>query len=115
MLYEVITVAVEDVRRIDAPTGCAAIGVDRAGANQIMVSGGANLHARAADVADARLTPAVTVLLQMEVTPAENWDLARRARRNGARVVLNLAPAAPVPPDVLVGIDVLVVNETEAT
>ncbi len=107
-------VAVEDVRRIDAPTGCAAIGVDRAGANQIMVSGGANLHARAADVADARLTPAVTVLLQMEVTPAENWDLARRARRNGARVVLNLAPAAPVPPDVLVGIDVLVVNETEA-
>lgn len=102
------------VRLSAAPTGCAAIGVDRKGANQIMVAGGANLVAHAEDVPDARLTPETTLLLQMEVTPAENWALIHRARRRGARVILNIAPAARVPPEVLGEIDVLAVNEIEA-
>ncbi|MCW2308493.1 ribokinase [Rhodobium gokarnense] len=102
------------VHRIAAPTGCAAIGVDAAGANQIMVAGGANLEARAADVADAMLTPQTTLVLQMEVTAAENWALIRRARDRGTRTVLNVAPAAPLPEEILPLIDVLVVNEGEA-
>ncbi|MBK5952351.1 hypothetical protein CH339_18395 [Rhodobium orientis] len=102
------------VHRIAAPTGCAAIGVDAAGANQIMVAGGANLEARAADVADAMLTPETTLVLQMEVQAAQNWALIRRASERGVRVVLNVAPAAPLPEDILPLIDVLVVNEGEA-
>lgn len=97
------------VRDVAEPTGCAAIGVDRDGANQIMVSGGANLALRALDVPKPQLSPETTVLMQMEVSPAENWALVRRAR-----VVLNTAPAAAVPPEVLATIDVLVVNEGEA-
>ncbi len=40
--------------------------------------------------------------------------LIRRARAAGARVVLNLAPAAPIDPALFAEIDVLVANEGEA-
>lgn len=102
------------VRRVGVPTGCAAIGVDRTGANLIMVAGGANYEARADDVPDAALTPETLLVLQMETAPAENWALVRRARACGAKVLLNVAPAAPVPADALDLIDLLVVNEGEA-
>src|SRR6185312_15782907 len=42
----------------DASTGCAAIAVDPAGANAIVVGSGANLLARADQVEDALLSPA---------------------------------------------------------
>ena len=102
------------VRWVGVPTGCAAIGVDRTGTNLIMVAGGANYEARADGVPDAALTPATMLVLQMETAPAENWALVRRAHARGAKVLLNVAPAAPVPADVLDLIDLLVVNEGEA-
>lgn len=107
-------VQTSSVRRVDNPTGCAAIGVDRQGENQIMVAGGANLGARASDVDDGRLTPKTILVLQMEVTPDENWLLINRAHTRGVRIVLNVAPAAPVPADILAMTDILVVNEVEA-
>jgi ribokinase len=97
-----------------APTGCAAICVDAAGRNQIAVASGANLLACAAQVEDAALTPATTLLLQMEVPAAENAALIHRARARGARVVLNLAPAAELPMDALRALSLLVANEHEA-
>jgi len=99
---------------VAAPTACAAVCVDPAGRNQIAVGSGANLLARAAQVEDAALTPATILLLQMEVPPAENAALIRRARARGARVLLNLAPAADVDPDALRALDLLVANEHEA-
>jgi ribokinase len=98
----------------DASTGCAAIAVDPAGNNAICVGSGANLLARADQVEDALLTPDTTLVLQMEVPPGETATLIRRARAAGARIVLNLAPAAALPLDALQALDVLVVNETEA-
>jgi ribokinase len=89
------------VAAVDAPTGCAAICVDPAGRNQIAVAAGANALARAAQVEDAALGPDVVVLLQMEVPPAETASLVARARARGARTVLNLAPAGPLPGDAL--------------
>ena len=50
----------------------------------------------------------------MEVPAAETAALIRRARARHARIVLNLAPAAPLDPDALRALDVLVLNETEA-
>jgi ribokinase len=102
------------VAATDAPTGCAAICVDPAGRNQIAVAAGANALARAAQVEDAALGPGVVVLLQMEVPPAETAGLVTRARARGARTVLNLAPAGPMPGDALRALDLLVVNEHEA-
>jgi ribokinase len=96
-------------------TGCAAICVDTGGENQIAVAGGANLEARAADVPEDWLTPDTIVMMQMEVTPEENWALAARAKEKGARVILNAAPAATLPESVFGQLDGLIVNELEAT
>lgn len=98
----------------DAPTGCASICVDPAGRNQIAVAPGANALARAAQVEDAALGPATTVLLQMEVPPEEVAALIHRARARGARVVLNLAPPGELPEEALRALDLLVANEHEA-
>lgn len=98
----------------DLATGAAAICVDPAGRNLIAVASGANLASRAAQVEDSLLGVRSTVLLQMECAPAETAALIRRARAAGSRIILNLAPAAPLPRDVLGMVDLLVVNEPEA-
>ena len=95
-------------------TGCATIGVDDAGRNFIMVAAGANRLARAAQVEDALLTPANTLLLQMETDPGEIASLILRASRRGTRIVLNLAPAAELERDILERVDLLVLNQDEA-
>ncbi len=102
------------VRDPSAPTGCAFICVDAAGENQIAVAPGANAVLTHRAVPDALLGPGAILLLQREVTPEESWALARRAVARGAAVVLNLAPAGPVPAELLRAIDWLVVNEGEA-
>jgi len=96
------------------PTGCATICVDAAGENAIAVASGANMEAMADQVDDRWFGPETWLMLQMEVPAQENWRLVERAKRRGARVLLNLAPAAKVPLDVLDAIDVLIVNEIEA-
>lgn len=96
------------------PTGCAAIAVDGQGRNQIIVGSGANGEATADQVPEAALSPATTLLLQLEVPIPETLALARRARAAGARVILNAAPAAPVPAGGLSAVDILVLNEIEA-
>lgn len=98
----------------DRATGTAAVCTDAAGRNQIVVAGGANLQARADQVEDALLSPGTTLIVQMESDPGETAALILRARRLGARVILNLAPAAPLPLPVLKSVDILVVNEDEA-
>ncbi len=102
------------VTAVAAPTGCAMICVDPDGRNQIAVASGANRRARAAQVDDALLGPETTLVLQLEVDLDETWTVARRARELGARVVLNSAPAAPVPAQAAAALDVLVTNEVEA-
>lgn len=108
-------VDVDGVQSSVRPTGCATIWVDGAGENSIVVASGANLDARAEQVPDVALGPDTIVALQMEVPPAENWSLVERAKRAGARILLNAAPAGTVPEAVLRSIDFLVVNELEAS
>jgi ribokinase len=105
---------VSAVERIETATGCAAIFVDKAGENTIVVASGANMKAEAAQVADDLLGPDTWLVLQMEVPPEENWALVTRAKARGAKVMLNVAPAAPVPASVLDDVDILVVNEIES-
>jgi ribokinase len=92
----------------DAPTGVALIVVDEAGENQIAVASGAN--ARLADPAvpdGARI-----VLLGLEV-PDEAVLAAARAAGD-ARIVLNPAPARPLPDKLLDLEPILTPNEAEA-
>jgi ribokinase len=102
------------VTKDEKPTGLAAICVDKRGENIIVVASGANLDARADKVPDSILNKDTMICLQMETPLAENWTLVRRAKARGARVLLNVAPAAAVPTDIVRMVDWLVVNETEA-
>jgi ribokinase len=102
------------VERGEAPTGCAIVAVDATGENQIIVAAGANAAAAARQVPDSWLGPETVLVLQMEVPHAENWRLVERAARAGTRVLLNVAPSAPVPPAALHALGWLVVNESEA-
>ena len=97
---------------VDTPTGVALIHVDARGENAITVIAGANGEARAAQVPDEALGPTSTLVLQLEVPLVEVARLARRA--HGARVILNAAPAATLPDDLLHRVGILIVNETEA-
>ena len=100
------------LRTVDAPTGIAVIMVTPDGENSIIVAPGANRHLtprmldeheqwRAADV----------VVLQLEI-PVES--VTKVATEAPGRVVLNTAPAAELPAEVLAVADPLVANESEA-
>jgi ribokinase len=102
------------VQRYPGPTGVALIHVEASGQNAITVVPGANAGALAAHVPDAALGPGTTVALQLEIPIAAVSAFAVRARRCGARVVLNAAPAQALPPALLAAVDVLIVNAIEA-
>ena len=55
------------------------------------------------------------LILQNEVPESINTALARLARKQGATILLNAAPARPMAPDLLDQIDILVVNRVEAS
>jgi len=102
------------VRQVARPTGCAAIMVGATGENLIAVASGANAEVVAQAVPDRVLGRETVVLCQMEVPIPETMALIRRAAARGARCILNLAPAAPIDPDLLGDLDLLVANEAEA-
>lgn len=98
------------------PTGVALIEVDDAGRNHIVVVPGGNGCLEAADVQahEDLLVAAQAVVLQLEVPLATVIWTAARARALGKLVVLNPAPAQPLPAELLASVDYLVPNELEA-
>jgi ribokinase len=95
------------------PTGHALIVVDDAAENSIVVIPGANAHAEAHPRL-AMLGPDDVLLVQLEVPLDVVARAARTAYDRGARVVINMAPYAALPPDVVALADPVVVNEHEA-
>ena len=99
----------------DELTGHALITVDGAGENSIVVVAGANAALSVDDLDVLRsVGQGDVVLLQLEVPLEVVTAAVRRASAGGARIVLNLSPYAPLPPDVVALADPLVVNEHEA-
>jgi ribokinase len=98
----------------DAPTGVAFISVDASAQNCIIVSPGANGRLTPEELRPADLEGAAAVLLQLEIPLETTLHAATLARRAGARVILNLAPAEALTPEQLHDVDVLLVNESEA-
>jgi ribokinase len=104
-------IAAEAVRTTKAPTGAATILLDATGENQIIIIPGAN--------AELTLPPGFTppddiavALAQLETPQAATTALFRSLPQ--ARRILNVAPAAPITPELLSVTDMLVLNETEA-
>ena len=101
------------IRSADVATGTAMITVDEAGENTIIISPGANARL-SADDARAGIDDRTSVVgLCLEIEPATVAAAVARAREVGATVVLNLSPYRRVDPEVLAGVDVLLVNEIE--
>mgnify|MGYP002740914375 CR=1 FL=1 len=97
-------------------TGMAMIWLNRAGENSIVVIAGANaaLDAAHVEAEQARIAAAGLLLLQLE-TPLEGVIRAVAiARAHGVRTILNPAPAAALPPELLANLDLITPNETEA-
>jgi ribokinase len=103
-------------RLADTPTGLAVITVDAAGDNTIVVAANANgaLTPAAVERASATIATARVVLVQLEVPLDAVAAALALARRHGVVTVLNPAPAAALPDEVLAASDYVVPNETEA-
>ncbi len=98
------------VVRNEEPTGTALITVDDEGENSIVVVPGANGTVRW----DVELEPDDVLLVQLEIPLDTVATAVRSAAEHGARVVLNVAPYADLPADVLDLADPVVANEHEA-
>lgn len=97
----------------DAATGLAMILVDRAGRNSIAVAPGANAAIGPAALDAVCFADFSHVLLSLEIPLPVVAEAARRARAAGCVVVLNPAPAAVLPDELLRHTDILVPNEHE--
>jgi ribokinase len=98
------------------PTGVALIVVDERGQNSIVVTPGANGRLAPSDIdtaADA-IAAVDVLLLQLEISLETVQRAAELAAQHGLKVILNPAPAAPLPQDLLSKVDILIPNEIEA-
>jgi ribokinase len=97
----------------EAATGTAIIVVDSSGQNSIVLSPGANGKVSPADVEAVSFRDGKILLLQLEIPLETVVSAADLARQNGLRVILNPAPAHPLPDALLADVDILVPNESE--
>ena len=108
-----------DVRAVDAvagtATGVADILVNAAGENCIVIAPGANglcdlewLDRALEATADCEI-----FLLQLEIPLDTVAEAVRRLRKMGKTILLDPAPAVPLPENVLSAVDFLTPNETE--
>jgi ribokinase len=97
------------------PSGVALIMVNESGQNIIAVAPGANGRLAPDDVmaAERAFKDADGVLLQLEIPLEAVGTAIKLARRYGVRVIVNPAPATPLPDELLKSIDILTPNEGE--
>ena len=104
------------VRDRTSPSGVALIFVSENGENSIAVASGANARLTPADVRKARraFRQASALLLQLE-TPLDTVEVAAQLMASsGGCVILNPAPARPLPDRLLRQVYLLTPNESEA-
>ena len=97
----------------DVATGTALIVVGASGDNTVVAVPGANFAMTPADADAVGVDVDDVVVVQFELPLAVTYAALSRGRRNGARTILNPAPAKAAPPELLRLADFLVVNETE--
>ena len=101
----------------DKPSGVALITVDSKAENSIVVASGANADMTVTDidsVADIIKSSGI-LLLQLEIPMDAVVHAAEIAYNAGVQVVLNPAPAAVLPAELLKCVTILIPNETEAS
>lgn len=99
-----------------APTGTALIFVNQAAENSIGVAAGANQNLSPQDI-DAFvgwMQPSAIMLLQLEIPLATAVYAIEQAKVHKMKVVLNTAPACPLPDSLCEQVDYLLINQSEA-
>lgn len=100
----------------DYATGCALINVDAVTAqNQIVVVIGACNNITHEDLMFCReqIEGAGILLLQHEINSSAQYEAVEIAHRAGVKIILNPAPAAEIPAEIMKKIDIITPNETE--
>ncbi len=97
-------------------TGIAMIQVADSGENSIVISAGANaaLNESLVEAFSRQIIEADYLLMQLETPLNAIIKAAKLAKQQGTRVVLNPAPAQPLPDELLAYVDIITPNETEA-
>ena len=101
----------------ESGTGVATIVVEPDGENSIIVVPRANMRLTAKDIEDAAnsIAEADVLLLQLETPIDASQSAIEIAKANDTIVILDPAPARPLPPNLLAQVDILTPNATEAT
>lgn len=97
------------------PSGVALITVDANGENTIVVAQGANGALSPDDLTQAaeEFEKAEILLMQLEIPLQTVLHAARLAKRHGAKVIVNPAPAMPLPPELFPNVYILTPNKSE--
>ena len=95
-------------------TGTASIITSSTGQKYTVVALGANVDAHQDQIPDEILKVGNVILMQMELSLAENEKLINRAYEKGVKIILNLAPAMKISDQALKKLDYLIVNQIEA-
>lgn len=100
----------------ESPTGTALITVEDKGENRIIVVPGANAHLTENDVESlsAEINSCRFVLTQLEIPLPTVLRVAEMASAAGKQLILNPAPARPLPDSLLQKVFLITPNETEA-
>ena len=102
-------------KRTDTGTGVATIVIEPDGDNSIIVVPRANMALTTTDIDDAAdcIADADVLLLQLETPIAASEHAALIAKAHGTTVILNPAPAQPLPDSLLASVDILTPNQSE--
>ncbi len=113
--YEKEGLDTSGILRSNLPSGVALIYVDSHAENCIVVASGANGDLTEEDIEKSRkdLEGCDILLLQLESPIPSVLKAAKIAHQAGKTVVLNPAPACPLPEEIFRNIDLFIPNETE--
>ena len=99
-----------------APSGTALINVNAQGENCIVVAPGANANLLPADIAKVKGMEAAQILLmQLEIPMVTIEQVAKYAKQNDQKIIINPAPAQKLSDELLNGLYLITPNETEAS
>ena len=100
----------------NAASGTALIIVNEEGENSIVVAPGANAALMPADINRVfNLKEAAIILMQLEIPMQTVAHVAKRAKANQQKLILNPAPARLLDDELLNGLFMITPNETEAS
>lgn len=109
---------IDDVQRVNhVKTGEATVVTSQSGENTIILHRGANFQLDTEKIEHflSGIDESYIILLQNEISPTDADLVITLGQEAGATIVWNAAPAPKHHQDLLHGIDVLIVNETELT